>query len=61
MQHGPDCQRKAVMQALVGEVGVHGRDHIVLTFYMPEDSDPATFLYAGWISGLSLAVYAHSE
>lgn len=35
---------KAVMQALVGEVRVHSRDHIVPTFYVPEDSDPAKFL-----------------
>ncbi len=35
---------QAVMQALVGEVRVHGRDHIVPTFYVPEDPDPAKVL-----------------
>jgi hypothetical protein len=44
MQHGPDSQRKAVIQALVGEVRVHSREHIVPTFYVPEDYDPAKVL-----------------
>jgi site-specific DNA recombinase len=53
MEHGPDSQRKAVMQALVGEVRVHSRDHIVPTFYVPEDSDPAKVLMPDGIVGVT--------
>ena len=53
MQDGPDSQRKAVMQALVGEVRVHSRDNIVPTFYVPEDSDPAKVLMPDGIVGVT--------
>lgn len=41
------------MQALVGEVRVHSRDHIVPTFYVPEDSDPAKVLMPDGIVDLT--------
>ena len=53
MKHGPDSQRKAVMQALVGEVRVHSRDHIVPTFYVPEDFDPTKVLMPDGIVGVT--------